>query len=88
MTDLDQLFPPPSARQIVLDVCKQQDVTLNQIFGRRRVQRLAHARALAQSRLHHEAGLNKITLARLFRCNHTSVLHNIRKIDAISKEGK
>lgn len=90
MTSFNTIFPDrgSSARRIVQEVCAETGVSPQQILSPVRTRHIVRARQFAQWRIYREVGISLPAIGRMFDRDHTSVLHSIRRIDALMKEAK
>lgn len=68
----------PAWKMIVVDVCAETGVSMEEIFGSDRTRYVAHARQECFLRIRDATELSLPYIGRLFKRDHTTVLHGIR----------
>ena len=73
--------------RIIAEVAMATGVKRSEIMGGSRVRHIVSARHLAMWRARNETDMSLPAIGRVFRRDHTSILHAIRRMDGIM-EGK
>lgn len=66
-------------------ICKHYNVTLDEIVGRGRTDKLTEARHMLFFAIHHICKLNKSRIASEYKRDHTTVIYGINRIDILLK---
>lgn len=77
---------PPMARDraesIAYEVASRAGLRVEDLKGANRKRRFSWPRQVAMTRIYREAGLSLLEIGRMFRRDHTTVIHAIRAVDA------
>lgn len=74
-----------AAERILLDVSASNSLPLEVLCGKSRTTSVVAARHEAMSRLRNEVGLSLPRIGAIFNCDHTSVLHAVRKHGVVQR---
>ena len=65
------------AIKIILEICLEYDITKKNLLGKNRLRKFVIPRHVAMFRLVREVKLPLVEVAKLFKCDHTSVGHAV-----------
>ncbi len=75
---------PAPEEAIIAEVCAQYSVCREELVGHCRCRPLVVARHEAMRRCYEETDLTLVDVGRLFHRDHTTVMHAIRKLEAVA----
>lgn len=67
-------------------ICEHFNIRKTDLYGKRRFRKYAHPRFVAFLLLHKHTPLNKCEIGELFKMDHTSIVHGIRKIKSLMSD--
>lgn len=67
-------------KQAINDVCKDYDITYEQIISPTRMRTVSLPRQVAMFKLH-QLGYSLVEIGKIFNKDHTTVIHAVRKIE-------
>jgi chromosomal replication initiation ATPase DnaA len=80
--------PLPNARVIIRDVAQKHDIKIDEMLGKSRLRFVAWARQEAYDRVYRETLLSLPAIGRIFKKDHTTILHGIWAHRKRKAEGK